>query len=70
MWPDRTAKVDRMLSLYILCEWGRGGVNEIEWAVKSAKAGEAQSWHEAGNEHFFFFFGGGGPLPGSVFLLE
>lgn len=67
MWADRTAKVDRMLSLYILCEWGRGGVNEIEWAVKSAKAGEAQIWREAGNEHFFL---GGGRLPGSVFLLE
>lgn len=40
-------------------------MNETESAVKGAKAGEAQSWHCAGNEG-----GGGESSPGSVCLSE
>lgn len=47
--------------------WGRGGVNEIEAMVKGAKAGEAQSWHCAGNK---LVLGEGDSLPGSACLSE
>lgn len=47
---------------------GGGGVNEIQSAVKGAKARDAQSWHGAGKE---LVGGGGGTLhPGSVCLSE
>lgn len=67
METDRTVDVNHTLPHCILCIWGRGGVNEIESAVKGAKAGEAQSWHCAGNE---LVLGEGDPLPGSVCLSE